>query len=480
MEGTKIVTTFDGTKAPRRKCRHIHGKYYEMNRQCFKVGEKYNRINNGKITLDHENRKYVLKGTTGLTYGVVGRNDDDSWKYGYFSPNITKNVRLEPKGMSGERCLSEDIATKLGYAEVISTGDFIDLKQYRGSEKKDVQEYITQKKTQPREFYSFPIHYGAAPLIRTFDEYFKYFEPSGRHIPRNIEHNIRRFTFGIEYETARGTIPERLLYKNGLIACRDGSIGGFEYVTIPMSGRKGLQAIQNQCELLQKYCVMDHLCSLHIHLGGYPISKESVVAIYRLLVQLQDELYTMFPHHYRDTSYFKRMNYCGSLKAVGMASGIEGAFERIYEILTNGSSRFHGFNGDPHPMDTSGEHKWNISPRYKWASLIPLIFGGRNTVEFRMHTPTKNPDKVINWLFIISAILSYAMDNMDELTKPRLSKNVNLMNIIQTTYSDSSMSKTLCDYINYRKKQFSDMDDSLGEAEVTNDDRALPSRVKII
>lgn len=474
----KIVTTFDGTTAPRRRCRHIKGKYYEVNRQCFKVGEKYHRINNGKITLDYERQKYVLKGSKGLTYGIVGRQDDAPM-FGYFSPNITKNVRLEPNGSPSERCLSQDVAEKLGYREVISTGHFVNPEEYTGSNRKEVEEFLNHKRTQPREFYSFPIHYGAAPLIRMFDGYFDNFEPIG-YVPKGIEQHLRRFTFGIEYETGRGTIPERLLYKNGLIACRDGSIGGFEFVTIPMSGRKGLQAIQNHCELLRKYCIIDHMCSLHIHLGGYPISKESVVAMYRLLVAIQDEMYMMFPRHYRDTSYFKRMNYCGSLRAVGMSGGIAGAFSRIYEILTNGNGSFHGFNGEEHPMDMSGEHKWNISPRYKWASLIPLIFGRRGTVEFRIHTPTMNPDKVINWLFITSAVLSYAMDNMEELTKSRLSKDVNLINIIKTVYRGNPISKTLCDYINYRRKLFSDDKDSMGENEVREDSRTLPKAVRII
>ena len=90
-----IVTTFDGTKTKRSKCRYIKGKLYEINRQCFKVNGEWHRINNGKITLNYEDNHYVLKRGSELGYGIVGRNDDNSFKYGYFSPNITKNVQLE-------------------------------------------------------------------------------------------------------------------------------------------------------------------------------------------------------------------------------------------------------------------------------------------------------------------------------------------------------------------------------------------------
>ncbi len=117
---------------------------------------------------------------------------------------------------------------------------------------------------------------------------------------------------------------------------------------------------------------------------------------------------------------------------------------------------------------------------YKWASLIPLIFGNRGTVEFRIHTPTSNPDKITNWLFIIAAILSYAIDNKESLLKSRMPRNINLTNIIKNVYGDNNLTKPLVEYINYRKKKFINELDSIGELEIANDSDILPESVKIL
>lgn len=37
------------------------------------------------------------------------------------------------------------------------------------------------------------------------------------------------------------------------------------------------------------------------------------------------------------------------------------------------------------------------------------------TIEFRIHTPTRNADKIYAWLLITSAILKYAEENIPEV-----------------------------------------------------------------
>ncbi len=60
-----------------------------------------------------------------------------------------------------------------------------------------------------------------------------------------------------------------------------------------------------------------------------------------------------------------------------------------------------------HPVS----QKWNRKNRYHWVNLMNSMFSERNTIEFRLHTPTVNSQKTINWLFICNAIVRYAILN---------------------------------------------------------------------
>lgn len=44
-----------------------------------------------------------------------------------------------------------------------------------------------------------------------------------------------------------------------------------------------------------------------------------------------------------------------------------------------------------------------------------MLFSERKTIEHRLHTPTLNSTKVINWLFIVNAICKYAEKNMQKI-----------------------------------------------------------------
>lgn len=151
--------------------------------------------------------------------------------------------------------------------------------------------------------------------------------------------------------------------KSGLIPCRDGSIEGFEYATVPLSGETGIQAIRRACDLLNKYCSFSILESLHIHIGGFPKSEQYIAALYRLCWTIQREVYALFPYFYCDTSQFKRKSYCGPLYTVGLnkTSG-EDIFDDIYTWLSGGEE-FVKFTTKRHPLDRSGQHKWEVSPR---------------------------------------------------------------------------------------------------------------------
>ena len=48
-----------------------------------------------------------------------------------------------------------------------------------------------------------------------------------------------KYTFGLEFETSQGYVPEDVCYRDGLIPLRDGSITGPEYSTVVLKGGEG-------------------------------------------------------------------------------------------------------------------------------------------------------------------------------------------------------------------------------------------------
>jgi hypothetical protein len=284
----------------------------------------------------------------------------------------------------------------------------------------------------------------------------------------------------VELESYDGKIPERHLKRLGLIALRDGSLrhGGvkpYEYTTIPLAGDKGINTLIDSIEVYKKYTEISDNCALHIHLGNFPRTKEYTVAIYRLMLLIQDELYSIFPMVYQDTSMFrfKQKSYCAPLKDLGfkITSDYEFNFDKIYNYYVDGSDeRFQGFGKVNHPYDREAHRKWNIRLRYKNCNIIPLIWGKAGTIEYRLHPPTQNVHKIINWLFIINAINKFAELNSKDLANFEFEfkeGSITLSGTMRAVYS-KELSNTLINYINFRK-EYMKINDVAGYVELAED-----------
>ena len=136
------------------------------------------------------------------------------------------------------------------------------------------------------------------------------------------------YTFGIEFETASGYIPEALCFRDGLIPLRDGSISGIEYSTIVLQGNKGLSLLKQQLKTLRKYIAFNKECSLHVHIGGYPVKPDAIYRAYRLLYYLHDTISELVPPYTFESRRYKenRKDYCKSLPDVS-------SFDSLYRML---------------------------------------------------------------------------------------------------------------------------------------------------
>lgn len=230
------------------------------------------------------------------------------------------------------------------------------------------------------------------------------------------------YTFGMEFETSGGYIPERDLFRVGLIPLRDGSITGLEYSTIVLGGNVGLNILKEQIELLKEYTIFDKECSLHIHFGSFNLTPNFLLRLNNLFASSDIGSYAV-PWAFETNRYKENgKNYCGMNITFNSFSG-------LYSSLVG--KPFYGNLYQPHPSDLDGNHKWNIASRYKALNLVNAVcYNNAKTVEFRFLRPTYNFDKILTWLFVLGAFVKYA-----ENPSIKATRNISVERVIKSVYS---------------------------------------------
>ncbi len=168
--------------------------------------------------------------------------------------------------------------------------------------------------------------------------------------------NYFKYTFGLEFETSMGYIPERICYRDGLIPLRDGSIHGLEYSTVVLKGNDGLSLLKQQLNSLKEYTAFDKECSLHIHMGNFPLEPGAIFNAYKIFYSIQENIALLVPPlTFRGDKYKENgKNYCKLLERYE-------DFDKMYLHLVG--VPFFGDLMQPHPKDLSRSSKWHIDTR---------------------------------------------------------------------------------------------------------------------
>ena len=213
------------------------------------------------------------------------------------------------------------------------------------------------------------------------------------------------YTFGLEFETSMGYVPENICFRDGLIPLRDGSISGLEYSTVILQGDDGFSLLRQQLKSLRKYTSFNKECSLHVHLGGFKLDPNVLFRIYRICHTLESSIAKLVPAYTFNSAVYKEngKDYCKSLRDYD-------SFDGMYQRLVG--RPFFGSLTQPHPNDIDRDAKWHIGTRYYWVNFInALCYNTNKTIEFRFLRPSYNFEKIITWIGIFSSILKYAESN---------------------------------------------------------------------
>jgi len=397
-----LVTTFDGKKIKRSLCVRKKGKYYRIRKDIFKV--KYG-----------ETFTWLTIGDPNLLYDV----DDKKYIHSYYrkefiiydiDKKLTTNVfdcNLRECFVNGEYGLTTLEHSKQHLILDKKTGI------YNDGNKPSFSNSIFYRSVQ----YSYE---------RNKHLFTKFKEKSNYSSLNNLSSG---YSFGVELETSSGTIPSNELLANGLLAVRDGSTPNYEYVTVPLLDITSLLPI---IESVNNHCTFDITTSLHIHLGNVPTDQKFISTFYRFMTNIQDDVFKMFPNYKADNSAgIKRHNYTQKLpKKI--------KFNTILNFLNNDKPCDAVYTGERlnHYADIARTSKWNVSSRYYWCNIIPLVFYPSRTIEFRIHQGTFNKYKIIYWLLMCIAFIKY-------VEKTQESKQVSIKHIFNTIYGYGKVANAL-------------------------------------
>lgn len=433
---------------------------------CYLLNGQYLREEDG-LVYDHALKTYTLD-TSGLHYGIYNLQGDK----GYFSINPMLSTYLFHNDKIEHYIDINHLKDNKHYiyGSIANRNTFI--------LKKDAK-YLSKKVGRHFDYYDVSL-YGADNNTAFNNNKLLY---KSLDIPNKIKIDIP-YTFGLEFETSAGVVPEALCIQKALTPVKDGSISGLEYITVPLSGSKGLDYLTEVCDILSKYCKVNEFCSLHIHVGGVPRTKLFITSLYTLAYKVQHQIHDIFPPYKKDTRHFKQKkefkDHCKFLPSLGILydeiiqkgevseKTANNSFKKIFTLLNDNVPENTDFNFENGVHVKHGRSKWEWNARYFWLSFIPLIFTNKQTVEFRYHSGTLNKYKTLNWLLLCSAICLYAEDKMEEIFDPK--SKIYLSDILSYVYEDN-IANYLNNYYESRRKSTTQMvlEDSLIGAEFQKD-----------
>lgn len=470
MSKEKIVITIKGESLPISKCRQFDKNWYKIgdikiqnSGDCYFIKNKYYREETGNVVFNYSINEYVLMDGD-LIKGIVAINEDNKVIFGFFN-NDKKYAIIKLEDGNKFSILDEKLLfnNKL-YREVLSTGEYVHINL--------IPAYKFNEIKIPRQEYKTSLSYDSKGITNKFlNLYNKNYNPEIFENVSKYSKILGNLTFGLEFETTKGFIPERIINNYGLIPLRDGSISGIEYVTVPLEGEKGLQYVIDITKILENRTIYDNSCSLHQHIGNIPRTKEFILAFFKLTCAVQNEIFEMFPLFKKYNFKVKNKNYSkpypiydllSQMDSVINKTNIDENFNVLYQYLSEGQN-FNDLennldNVNFHPNDPNGNQKWLCKTRYYVHNMIPIIFGNKQTIEFRIHTPTYDVNKIIPFMLLNSILINYTIQNQDKiLGLKRFLYNKNLSNIVAEhlntfKFQDDKIYNCLLGYIDSRKK----------------------------
>jgi hypothetical protein len=475
---TKIID-YLGNQQIKSECVLIGGMYYKKGKtnqrdsgDVFEInGTKY-RLSNNKIIWFYDEGCYIVKESlsfNNVIFIVDGKNEIAAISKELAFSTGDLYIPVMYNHYDGDRTLyyiNDKLIEKLGFIYNFSRGvvekrthDILSSNNHRPCLLRSKPTYATL----PTDIYN-TVDYPFDKIIREFDVYYK----------NSIQpHPLDKFfnlTYGLEIETQLGWFPEGAYYQNYCIPLKDGSIKGTEITTLKYSNEivnSVINYTKRLAETCQKYTRCDANNSFHVNIGVPNSSMEFRVALFNLYTRLENELERFTPKYKRDLNYLvtkpggpkdhcQLMPYLGfdtiynQIKTgVNYQTWLDNCDRTIFEFLNNGQSENSTNNRKNRKHVAEGQPKWEHTHRYYTLNLENLYFGNEKgaRIEYRVHSGTVNPTKIMMWLFITNGITQYALKNANYILNTK--NKIILEDVLQDIYGEN-IAHTILLYIKER------------------------------
>ena len=188
----------------------------------------------------------------------------------------------------------------------------------------------------------------------------------------------------------------------GFGVCEDGSLNQGVEVQIPASnGGQTEKLVEKACKVLNQYGYIRDTCGLHIHIG-YPSKLGAIKNAIIMGYVSEPILYGVNPASRYYSHYCQPIRKDFTLKQV-----IKAKIDDIDRLLY---SKKYGRNTSKESMNRFKQEKYNEC-RYYGFNLHSFFY--RGTIEFRHHSGTLEPVKIMNWATLLKKILLYAKYNFN-------------------------------------------------------------------
>lgn len=245
------------------------------------------------------------------------------------------------------------------------------------------------------------------------------------------------YSFGIEFETCNGILPNLVCETLNLTKVGDGSTRNedqdsrvlhYEYVTGVLHGNDGLNLAIKAQDLIRSNTEFNKKCSTHIHVGGIkglnpPVMNRQFSAYcINLGMQIEYSLSLLIPTHRHPLNN----RYCASIKNMPLINVMskESINKGVAAFIFNQSNLSRKTNKKTHL------NRW-VNSRYKWLNLVNAGSStGRDTVEFRIFPATKDADYLKMYLLISMAFVYFVENFKHKIT----SQNNTVFSILSDVY----------------------------------------------
>lgn len=182
------------------------------------------------------------------------------------------------------------------------------------------------------------------------------------------------------------------------ISCEEDGSCDIEFPVPPRNGDRLVEMYQNFLKTLNRYNVsVNSDCGLHCHVDTRDYDYSDLRKLIKVFEIIENTLYKMLPRSRLDNRYTKHV----------------GSKYRVLAQIANNMDEFFKLMFDGDDFETVGRTcryaKYTYNQRYYGLNLTTLARQG--TIEFRMHSGTTNPNKIINWSILLANIVEFCKVN---------------------------------------------------------------------